>query len=106
MNYDQASSIQSVPKVSHSFTRREIQALGRRGLEVTRFSVRPSGDLVDAVYKEEAPCTRILLASGWGAFGMAAFGAVVQRPFWFAKALRVATSMARKPDCGLLRHMT
>ena len=97
--------INQYPKVSHSFIRREIQALERRGLEVVRFSVRPTGDWVDAADKEEAACTRIVLASGWVAFCMAALGAVMQSPFRFAKALRVATSMARQSDGGFLRHM-
>ena len=97
--------INQYPKVSHSFIRREIQALERRGLEVVRFSVRPTGDWVDAADKEEAACTRIVLASGWVAFGMAALGAVMQSPFRFAKALRVATSMARQSDGGFLRHI-
>jgi len=97
--------INQYPDVSHSFIRREIQALERRGLEITRFSVRPSDDLVDAADKEEAACTRVLLASGWVALGMAALGAVVQYPCRFVKALRVATSMARKSERGFLRHM-
>jgi colanic acid/amylovoran biosynthesis glycosyltransferase len=97
--------INQYSKVSHSFIRQEIQALERRGLEVTRFSVWPPGDLVDAADKEEAACTRVLLEWGWVALGMAALGAVVQCPFRFTKALRVATSMARKSDCGFLRHM-
>ena len=54
--------INQYSKVSHSFIRQEIQALERRGLEVTRFSVWPPGDLVDAADKEEAACTRVLLA--------------------------------------------
>ena len=97
--------INQYPKVSHSFIRREIQALERQGLEVLRFSVRPPGDLVDAADKEEAACARVLLSSGWVALGMATLGAVMQSPFRFAKALRVATSMARKSDGGFLRHM-
>jgi colanic acid/amylovoran biosynthesis glycosyltransferase len=97
--------INQYPKVSPRFFRREIQALERWGLEVAQFSLRPPGDLVDAADKEEAACTRILLASGWVALGMAALDAVVQHPFRFAKALRVATSMAWKSDCGFLRYM-
>jgi colanic acid/amylovoran biosynthesis glycosyltransferase len=97
--------INQYPKVSHTFIRREIQALEKRGLEVARFSVRPPGALIDASDKEEAARTRVLLASGWEALGLAAFDAMLQHPFRFAKALRVATSMARKSDRGFLRHM-
>jgi hypothetical protein len=88
------------PKVSQSFIHREIEALERRGFEVAPFSVRPPGDLVEAADKEEEVCTGVLLASGW-----VALGAVVQRPFRLTKALRVATSMARKSDRGFLGHM-
>jgi glycosyltransferase involved in cell wall biosynthesis len=97
--------INQYPAVSHSFIRREIQALERRGLEVLRFSARPSGDLVDVADKEEASRTRVLLASGWAVLAMATLGAVVQHPRRFAKALRVAASMARQSDGGFLRHM-
>ena len=68
-------------------------------------SVRPPGDLVDAADKEEASYTRVLLASGWMALGMATLGAVAQHPLRFAKVLRVAASMARQSDSGFLRHM-
>ena len=97
--------INQYPTVSHSFIRREIQALERRGLEVVRFSVRPPGDLVDVADKEEVSRTRVLLASGWVPLAMATLGAVVQHPLRFAQALRVATSMARQSDGGFLRHM-
>jgi hypothetical protein len=93
------------PKVSHRFFSREIQALERWGLVVAWFPVRPPSDLVDVADKEEAACTRILLTWGWIVLGMAALGAVVQRPFRFAKTLRVATSMAWKSECGFLRYM-
>ena len=35
---------------------------------------------------------------------MAALGPVVQRPFWFAKALRVAISVVWKSESGFLGY--
>jgi len=73
-------------------------------LEIARFSVQPLDDLVEATDKEEVAYTRVLLASRWVALGMAALGTVVQRPFQFAKTMRVVTAMARKSDCNFLGH--
>ncbi|MEO0408390.1 MAG: colanic acid biosynthesis glycosyltransferase WcaL, partial [Cyanobacteria bacterium P01_A01_bin.135] len=54
--------VNQYPKVSHSFIRREILSLEDHGLTVLRFSVRScSGELVDAVDKQELEKTRVLL---------------------------------------------
>ncbi len=50
------------PKVSHAFVRREIRALEDHGVEVLRWSVRPTPDkLVDPADIEEQRQTRIML---------------------------------------------
>jgi hypothetical protein len=44
------------PKISHTFIRREIEALEGLGVEVLRYSVRPSPDvLIDAADRLEVP---------------------------------------------------
>jgi glycosyltransferase involved in cell wall biosynthesis len=97
--------VNQYPKVSHSFIRREIQALERLGFAVARFSIRSADDLVDAADIEEAACTRVLLTSGSVTHGVASLGTLLQRPFRFAKALRVASFMAWRSHSGFLRHM-
>lgn len=51
------------PKVSHTFIRREVLALERRGYEVERISIRPSdaGVVVDAADRAELDRTTVLL---------------------------------------------
>jgi hypothetical protein len=54
------------PFVSHTFIRREIQALERLGMEVVRISVRGGGDeLVGDDDRREAARTKYVLGSGW-----------------------------------------
>ena len=53
--------INEYPKVSHSFVRREIEAVERRGVEVEIFSIRPwSSDLTDPLDLAHAERTTVL----------------------------------------------
>ena len=53
------------PKVSHTFIRREIQALEDEGLEVERYSVRRTvDDLADPADRAEATKTKVVLDGG------------------------------------------
>jgi glycosyltransferase involved in cell wall biosynthesis len=53
--------INEYPKVSHSFVRREIEALERRGVEVEIFSIRPwSSDLTDPADVAHADRTTVI----------------------------------------------
>jgi colanic acid/amylovoran biosynthesis glycosyltransferase len=57
--------VNQYPKVSHSFIRREIQALERQGLEVLRFAIRGWQDeLVDAADLSEREITQYALKPG------------------------------------------
>jgi colanic acid/amylovoran biosynthesis glycosyltransferase len=88
--------INQYPKVSHTFIRREMQALERQGLEVERFALRgwdaPTPDDAD---RAERARTRYLLRPGAlplvGATVAAAFGAPVR----FVQTLVLALRMAR-----------
>ena len=52
------------PTVSHTFIRREIHALERRGHHVSRLSIRPAGVLADPVDVAEAEQTICILQRG------------------------------------------
>ena len=55
------------PAVSHSFVRREIEAVERAGNEVYRFSLRPArADLKDEADLREAERTENILGKGIG----------------------------------------
>ena len=49
------------PKVSHTFIRREIAALEEHGIEIVRFSIRPTPDeLIDPLDVAEERRTNVL----------------------------------------------
>ena len=57
--------VNQYPKVSHTFIRREIVAIEAAGMEVLRYSIRPTNeDLVDQADKQEFNRTRFVLSAG------------------------------------------
>jgi glycosyltransferase involved in cell wall biosynthesis len=83
--------INQYPKVSHTFIRREIQALEAMGLRVERFALRsPAEELVDPRDLEELDRTRLLLDAPVRAFLRALLAAL---PRWPA-AWRLMASLA------------
>ena len=57
--------VNQYPKVSHSFIRREIQALERQGAEIERYALRGwESELVDAEDRSERERTRYVLREG------------------------------------------
>jgi len=98
--------LNSYPQPSHSFIRREIQALENQGIEVLRLAMRPgSAPLVDPGDMSEAQRTQYVLKAGGGALLSALFLSLVQtpRPFW--QALRLAVKMGRVSEVGYLKHL-
>ena len=98
--------VNQYPWPSHSFVRREIRAVEGCGLEVLRFSVRPTRrELPDADDRRELAETRAILAVG----PMGLFGALLQtvftRPTRLFTALRTALAMARESDRGAGVHL-
>lgn len=94
------------PKVSHTFIRREITELERRGHSVVRLAIRhPADDIADdkdrvedskTIHFMKMPVTRILVS---------ALSTAVMRPLRFASALKATVKMSRPSDRGLLRHL-
>lgn len=86
------------PAVSHSFVRREIEAVERAGHDVHRFSVRaPQGELKDPADKREAARTEVVLAHGLALF-LSALILLVTRP---GRTLRAAGAARRLSSAGL-----
>jgi len=92
------------PKGSHTFVRRELRALERRGHEVLRVSIRPPEGLVDPADLEEAGRTFVCLAQSPVAFLAALLGALARAPRRFARAARRAFALGRASERGMLRH--
>lgn len=92
------------PMPSQTFIRREIRALEAMGHEVDRFSIRASdGDLVDPDDRDEAALTRVVL-SGNAPLRLVRglFGESVRNPGAVVRGLRMAWTLGRRSDKGLL----
>lgn len=97
--------LNTYPEGSHTFIRREIAALERRGFDVLRFAMRkPSGALVDPLDRAEQAKTHFVLEQG----APALFGALARQSVSnlspVLRAVRLAWSGARRADRGALRH--
>lgn len=98
--------VNQYPKVSHTFIRREILALERLGLSVTRLSVRGwKNELPDPVDEQERQNTRYLLRDGVGSLLAAGLKVFRQRPAAFLKALRIALGMGFRADRAWPFHL-
>ena len=98
--------VNQYPKVSHSFIRREIQAVEKQGFQVLRFSIRSRADeLVDPADLAELEKTRFLLAAGL----VTILGAIVQttilHPGKGLQALILAIKLGWRSERGTLRHL-
>src|SRR5262245_38892039 len=94
------------PKVSHTFIRREIQELERRGHGVLRLAIRSSGGAIaDSADADESARTIHCLAQPKWRILIAATGVTLTRPLKWIRATRMAMAMSRASDRGLLRHL-
>jgi colanic acid/amylovoran biosynthesis glycosyltransferase len=87
--------INQYPKPSHTFIRREIQALERLGVQVLRISIRGWNDtLVDERDKLERTKTKYVLQRGGGALLLAVLRALIRNPLGLVKATALAVKLA------------
>ncbi len=98
--------INQYPGISHSFIRREIQALERGGAEIVRYAIRPSKDNVIAQEDfDESAKTRHIITTGAGSILWAIIGEILISPLGAARTLGAAISMGWHSEAGLLRHL-
>jgi len=98
--------VNQYPGISHSFIRREIQALERRGVDVARYAIRPSKDkIISQEDFEENAKTKHIVTSGAVALIGPIAGETLSNPFGAARALGAAVSMGWRSEAGLLRHL-
>jgi glycosyltransferase involved in cell wall biosynthesis len=98
--------VSQYPKVSHSFIRREILALERRGWHVTRLSVRGwDAELVDPADLSELEKTVFVLKGGAAALAAAVISQLARAPLRFLSALGLALRMTRSSDRPFLWHL-
>lgn len=97
--------INQYPSVSHSFVRREIQALERHNISVERFSVRPSKEAFTSDEDEaEKLKTTYLIGPELLALSVAIISAAVSMPLGSMKAAVAIIQFGIKSDAGLFRH--
>jgi colanic acid/amylovoran biosynthesis glycosyltransferase len=98
--------VNQYPKVSHSFIRREILALERRGFEVQRIALRGWDDaLADPVDRDERRRTRYVLHDGVGELLSAVLHTAASTPGRFFAALGLALRMAWRAERPLPYHL-
>lgn len=98
--------INQYPSVSHTFIRREIQALEKLGVAVVRYALRsPTKDLVDAQDKAEWHKTRHIQSAGARAILISGAATLLRRPVKTMSVFRLAVRMGWKSDRGLWRHL-
>ncbi|MEO3477752.1 glycosyltransferase family 4 protein [Phaeobacter sp. CAU 1743] len=98
--------LNTYPQPSHSFIRREVQALERQGVEVIRLAMRPSETvLVDPGDQREGQRTHYVLKAGPLGLLAALLAAAGATPGRFLAALKLAMRMGRVSAAGRLRHL-
>jgi len=98
--------VNQYPKVSHSFIRREILALERLGIAVSRAALRGwDAQLADTEDERERDRTRYVLKDGLGSLFLAVACKALSAPGRFAAALGLAISMSRRSDRPLPYHL-
>lgn len=98
--------VNTYPRASHSFIRREIQALERRGLAVHRFAMRSDrGALVDPADLAEDARTEHVLKAGGLRLGASALAWALPRPGLAWRVLRLALACGARAGGGRLRHL-
>ena len=98
--------VNQYPMVSHVFIRREILALERRGIDVTRISLRAwDSELVDPEDQLERERTRYVLRDGVPALLLALTRMLLTRPAHLLRALALAWRMGRRAERPLPVHL-
>src|SRR5262245_61158281 len=97
--------INQYPKISHSFIRREILALERRGEEIVRISLRGwDEELVDDADRLERNRTRYVLRNGAIGLLLSSLRILITRPYYLLRGLRVAWRIGWRAERPLPVH--
>ena len=98
--------LNTYPQPSHSFIRREVQALERHGVEIERIAMRPADvPLVDPGDIDEQGRTDYVLAKGDARLVTGLVRRMWRSPRRFRSALAKAWAMGGRSQVGRLRHL-
>lgn len=93
------------PKASHTFVRRELEAVEQLGHSVERFSIRSGGPIADPADIREAKLTTYLLQQSPIVHALSVLQMLVFRPLRFMKALQISWQMYGVSGRGVVRHV-
>lgn len=96
--------VSEYPKVSHTFIRREIEAVEACGIDVERISIRDGGEVVDPLDREEHGRTTRLLDGGTAALLVAGLRCLVRAPLRSLRAFWLACRMGLGADRPMPVH--
>lgn len=98
--------LNSYPRTSTTFIRREILALERQGITIFRIALRAwNGELVEQDDRIEHDRTRYVLRGGPVALLLSVFRVLLVRPCRFVHALILACGMSWRADRPLFVHL-
>ncbi len=98
--------INQYPGISHTFIRREIEAMERRGLPVARFAIRSSAHgLIAEEDRREAERTRRIVGAPPAALARAIASSLAANPLGAVAAFADAVRLGIGSDAGLFRHL-
>jgi glycosyltransferase involved in cell wall biosynthesis len=97
--------INQYPGISHTFIRREIEALERRGVAIARYAIRrsPHGVIADEDKREDAKTSHIV-GGAPAALLRDAITALARAPSRSLIALVRAIAMGARSDAGVMKH--
>lgn len=97
--------VNQYPSISHSFIRREIEALERIGVSIARFTVRrsPHGAIAEEDCREAA-LTRTIVGAPVLSLACDAAASLAVRPLRALGALLRAARLGFRSESGLVRH--
>jgi colanic acid/amylovoran biosynthesis glycosyltransferase len=93
------------PAVSHTFIRREIQALEELGVSVFRYALRPGLNLVDVDDKVEKSKTRYILELSIAEVTRCCFATLFSHALGVSQAIWLSMKIGWHSDRGMLRHI-
>lgn len=97
--------VNQYPGISHTFVRREIEALERAGVEIVRYAIRPAKDAVIAPEDAaESAKTRHILLEPKMRLAAAALAGAAANPVATVGAFVDAVRLGARSDAGLVRH--
>ena len=98
--------INQYPAVSHTFIKREIQALERCGVQVTRYALRGwDAELVDDSDRLEQQKTRYVLRRGVPVLLFALVRRLIAAPLRLLSAIKAVVHMSRSSDTNIVNHL-